>query len=100
VISKLEAKETKIGWHQGAAIEKVQVEAHGILLDAADMLLKLYNAYPRNGHGNEDSGGGAGGPTLTLVITDPGRAAAIAQALANRRGRDIAPRMGAPLEAT
>lgn len=44
---KLEAKETKFFSFQGQVVEKVEVEAHGAQLEAADKILKIANVYGR-----------------------------------------------------
>lgn len=45
---KLEAKETKFFSFQGQVVDKVEVEAHSVQLDAADKILKIANAYGRD----------------------------------------------------
>jgi hypothetical protein len=57
-ISELEAEETKIGWYKGGLVQAVNVVAHDIRLEAADILPDLYNAYPRSGRDRDDSGAG------------------------------------------
>jgi len=97
VISKLEATETKMGWHKGKLIDTVNVVDHDTQLRAADMILELCNAYP--GRGNRQQQGDDGetetrGPTFTLAIADPTVAERVLEKLAARKGGDFAGRLG------
>jgi hypothetical protein len=98
VISKLEAEETKMGWHKGKLVQAVNVVDHDTQLRAADMLLDLYNAYPRNGRHEDESHAQPGGPSFTLVIADPERAAAIRERLAHIRSSHTPASLGTPLD--
>jgi hypothetical protein len=81
VIAKIDAIETKLGFHKGKLIQAVNVVAHDIQLRAADMLLKLHNAYPGRYRGDEASNTPVG-PYFTLSVANPGVAERVLEKLA------------------
>jgi hypothetical protein len=73
VISGLDAEETKLGWYKGRLVQAVNVVAHDIQLRAAEILLKLHNAYPGR-YRDDETSNTAVGPSFTVVFADPERA--------------------------
>lgn len=55
--SKINAKETKLFAHQGVIVDREDLEAHRIQLDAVDMALRVGDYYPANRHEVDIRGG-------------------------------------------